>query len=44
LGLWVSRTIIEKQGGKIRVRSRCGRTRSGTVFQVMLPRDTAVAA
>ena len=38
LGLWVSRGIVEKHGGKIRVRSRTGH-RSGTVFAVWLPVD-----
>jgi signal transduction histidine kinase len=36
LGLWVSRGIVEKHGGRIRVRSRTGE-RSGTVFAVWLP-------
>lgn len=34
LGLWVSKQIVEKHGGSIRVRSRTGR---GTVFSVYLP-------
>ncbi len=34
LGLWVTRQIIEKHGGTIRVRSRVGK---GTVFCVFLP-------
>ncbi len=36
LGLWVSRGIVERHGGRIRVRSRTGE-RSGTVFSVWLP-------
>jgi signal transduction histidine kinase len=36
LGLWVSRGIVEKHGGRIRVRSRTGE-QSGTVFAVWLP-------
>jgi signal transduction histidine kinase len=36
LGLWVSRGIVEKHGGSIRVRSRTG-AKSGTVFAVWLP-------
>jgi PAS domain S-box-containing protein len=34
LGLWVTRQLVEKNGGTIRVRSREG---SGTVFRVTLP-------
>jgi PAS domain S-box-containing protein len=34
LGLWVSRTIVQKHNGKIRLRSSEGR---GTVFSVFLP-------
>lgn len=36
LGLWVTKGMVEKHGGKIRFRSRAG-TPSGTVFQVLLP-------
>lgn len=38
LGLWVSKTIVQKHGGTIRVRSSHGR---GTVFQVFLPKSRA---
>jgi signal transduction histidine kinase len=40
LGLWVSKGIVEKHGGRIRVRSRQaagGRAGRGTVFAVWLP-------
>jgi PAS domain S-box-containing protein len=37
LGLWVSRGIVEKHGGTIRVRSRTSGSRSGTVFLIFLP-------
>jgi len=37
LGLWVSRGIVQKHGGSIRVRSRVDGQRSGTVFSVFLP-------
>jgi PAS domain S-box-containing protein len=36
LGLWVSKGIVEKHGGRIGVRTRCGE-RHGTVFAVWLP-------
>ncbi len=37
LGLWVSRGIVEKHGGSIRVRSRTEGAKTGTVFAVFLP-------
>lgn len=37
LGLWVTRGIVEKQGGTIRVRSAASGERHGTVFSVFLP-------
>jgi PAS domain S-box-containing protein len=37
LGLWVSRQLIEKNGGTLRVRSCVGGARSGTTFSVFLP-------
>jgi signal transduction histidine kinase len=37
LGLWVSKQIIEKHGGSIRVRSSTGKPRSGTVFLIFFP-------
>jgi len=37
LGLWVSRGIIRKHEGSIRVRSRAAGSRTGTVFSVFLP-------
>jgi PAS domain S-box-containing protein len=36
LGLWVTKSMIEKHGGRIRFRSRAGR---GTVFTVLLPKS-----
>ena len=36
LGLWVSKGIVEKHGGKIRTRTRRG-AGHGTVFTVWLP-------
>lgn len=38
LGLWVSRGIVEKHGGKIALRSCTRPGRSGTVFSILLPR------
>lgn len=37
LGLWVSRGIVAKHGGSIRVRSRVEGRRRGTLFSVFLP-------
>jgi signal transduction histidine kinase len=37
LGLWVSRGIVEKHGGSIRVRSRADGRVTGTVFVIFLP-------
>ena len=43
LGLWVSRGIVQKHGGSIRVRSRVNGRRSGTVFSVFLPYEQTVS-
>lgn len=37
LGLWVSRSIVEKHGGSIRVRSATGGRCRGTTFSIFLP-------
>ncbi|MCI0348740.1 MAG: PAS domain-containing protein [Acidobacteriales bacterium] len=37
LGLWVSQGIIQKHGGRIRIRSSVRPEQSGTVFSVFLP-------
>jgi len=37
LGLWISYGIVQKHGGRIRVRSRTGPRRRGTCFSVFLP-------
>ena len=42
LGLWVSKQLVERCGGSIRVRSRTHGTCRGTTFMVLLP--TSVAA
>lgn len=39
LGLWVSKQIIEKHGGSIRVRSNSAGAQKGTVFTVILPTE-----
>ena len=42
LGLWVSRELIEKHGGRMSVRSSVAASRSGTVFSVFLPASAKV--
>jgi len=37
LGLWVSKQIVEKHGGSVRVHSRTDSRRRGTAFSVFLP-------
>jgi PAS domain S-box-containing protein len=37
LGLWVTRQLVEKYGGKIRVRSRTYAPRRGTTFTIIFP-------
>lgn len=37
LGLWVSRELVEKHGGSLRVRSRTSEPLCGTVFSIFLP-------
>lgn len=44
LGLWVTGEIVRRNGWKIRVRSRCNSSRSGTVFTVTMPLRAAVSA
>jgi signal transduction histidine kinase len=41
LGLWVSKQIIEKHGGRIEVRSRTSGPYQGTTFFVVLPVDSS---
>jgi signal transduction histidine kinase len=43
LGLWVSRGIVQKHGGSIRVRSRADGRATGTVFLIFLPRRQAIS-
>jgi signal transduction histidine kinase len=42
LGLWVSREMVRKHGGNIRLRSSTGPQRRGTVFSIFLPTETAL--
>jgi signal transduction histidine kinase len=37
--LWITRSIVEKHGGTIRVKSRTGTEDHGTAFSVFLPLD-----
>lgn len=40
LGLWITRDLLEKRGGNIRLRSSTNPVQSGTVFRFFLPRPT----
>jgi len=44
LGLWVSRELVVKHGGSLRVRSRTFNPQCGTVFSVFLPQQGGVQA
>jgi signal transduction histidine kinase len=44
LGLWVSKQIIDKHEGSIRVRSCTAASNSGTVFSIVLPAESAAFA
>ncbi|HET9838002.1 MAG TPA: PAS domain S-box protein [Candidatus Angelobacter sp.] len=39
LGLWITRNIVEKHLGSIKVRSRAGGHRNGTAFSIFLPQE-----
>jgi PAS domain S-box-containing protein len=43
LGLWVSRGIVQKHGGSIRVRSRVDGRATGTVFVIFLPQQIEIS-
>jgi signal transduction histidine kinase len=43
LGLWVTKQIIDKHGGGIKVRSRSAGNRTGTAFSIVLPVEAAPA-
>ncbi|MGC1781428.1 MAG: CHASE3 domain-containing protein [Acidobacteriaceae bacterium] len=40
LGLWVSKELVEKQGGRLRVRSSVSGARTGTIFSIFIPIHT----
>jgi len=40
LGLWITRSIVEKHGGTIRVKSKTGADDHGTAFSIFLPLDS----
>jgi PAS domain S-box-containing protein len=44
LGLWVSRELIQKHGGSLRVRSRTTDPLCGTVFSLFLPKHGGIYA
>jgi PAS domain S-box-containing protein len=44
LGLWVSKQLMDKNGGAIRLRSSSKGSRRGTVFSIYLPAEGAPAA
>jgi signal transduction histidine kinase len=44
LGLWVSHGIVRKHGGRIKVRTSNVSGRSGTVFAIWLPAETAIGS
>jgi PAS domain S-box-containing protein len=44
LGLWVSRELVEKHGGTLRVRSTTSGPRPGTVFSIFLPEQGMASA
>jgi len=39
LGLWITRSIVEKHGGTVLVKSRSGADEHGTAFSIFLPLD-----
>jgi PAS domain S-box-containing protein len=44
LGLWVSRELVEKHGGSMRVRSRTSDPLCGTIFSIFLPKQGSMHA
>lgn len=44
LGLWITRGIVEKHRGTIRMKSRTGESGHGTVFSIFLPSEFATGS
>ena len=44
LGLWISSEIVDRHHGRLMVRSSQRSEKSGTVFQLFLPHDSAIAS
>jgi len=44
LGLWVTMSILSRNGSKLRVRSHTGAERHGTVFSILIPAEAATVS
>lgn len=44
LGLWISKRLTEKHGGRLRFKSSTNAARHGTVFSMFIPREPSAAA
>jgi signal transduction histidine kinase len=42
LGLWITKQLVQKRGGRIEFRSSCEPGKSGTCFSLILPADRSV--
>ena len=43
LGLWITKQLVEKRGGRLELRSKREQGESGTCFSIILPASTSVA-
>jgi len=43
LGLWITKQLVEKRGGRLELRSKSEPGESGTCFSIILPVSTSVA-
>jgi PAS domain S-box-containing protein len=43
LGLWITKQLVEKRGGRLELRSKCAQGDSGACFSIILPASTRVA-